>query len=210
MATAAPTPTKPDYLDLLNQICMAESHAAVYLKAWADVTPDPELRRALAFVVARETSHAEVFRQLIERLGFRVQEHADPKFIEQVRVHGDPTLSDCEKIRYGYGLDKAEIEQFFASIDERINDETVDPLTRDTLRWYVHEDRDSGELLNEVYARIEAKAGSDGTGETGQAATVSSDARAIMECMTQGFASLQQSLKDLAKAAGRQDKSKAK
>ena len=189
---------------------MAESHAAVYLKAWADVTPDPELRRVLSFVVARETSHAEVFRQLIERLGFRVQEHADPKFIEQVRVHGDPTLSDCEKIRYGYGLDKAEIEQFFASIDERINDETVDPLTRDTLRWYVHEDRDSGELLNEVYARIEAKAGSDGTGETGQAATVSSDARAIMECMTQGFASLQQSLKDLAEAAGRQDKSKAK
>ena len=210
MTTATPTLSVQECLDLLNRISLAESRAGVYLKAWADVTPDPELRKAVAFVAARETTHGDVFRQLIERLGATVQDREDPKFAERVRIYGDPTVSDAEKIRYGrYGRDEGAIEKFFASIDQHVADETVDALTRDTLRWYVHEERDSGALLREVYARVEAQAGGNGTGGgAGQAALVSADARAITECMTQGFASLQQSIQELVETLGRQATSK--
>ena len=40
-------------------------------------------------------------------------------------------------------------------LDERVADESVDALTRDTLRWYVHEERDSRALLRAAYARVE-------------------------------------------------------
>ncbi|MHB8575417.1 MAG: hypothetical protein ACYDCQ_08805 [Dehalococcoidia bacterium] len=203
MTTA--TRTKPEYLGLLNRISVAESRAGVYLKAWADVTPEPELREALHFVAARETSHGAVFCQLISRLGFCVEETADPKFAEQQRLYGDPTISDAEKVRYGrYGREEGAIERALAAIDERCNDESVDALTRDTLRWYVHEERDSGELLRPIYACVTGEM----SASPGQATTPSTDATAIMGCMTAGFASLQQSLKELAESLSKTARSK--
>jgi rubrerythrin len=196
------TATKPAYLGLLNQISLAESRAGVYLKAWAEVTPNPTLRDALSFVAGRETSHGVVFCQLIQRLGFSLKE-SEPKFAEQQRIYGDPTVSDREKIRYGrYGREEGAIERFFASLDEKISDEAIDALTRDTLRWYVHEERDSGKVLEEAYACVESMDGGNGTG------TVSADAQALMACMSEGFASLQQSIKDLAETLGKQAKSR--
>ena len=164
------------------------------------------------FVAARKTTHGEVFRQLIERLGSTVHEREDPKFAERLRIYGDPAISDAEKIRFGrYGRDEGEIEKFFATIDEHVADDSLDPLTRDTLRWYVREERDSGALLREAYARCEAKASGAGSGDGHRPAVlVSADARAITECMTEGFATLQQSIKELAEALGRPEKSKQK
>ena len=200
MTTSTATATKPDYLGLLNQISLAESRAGEYLRAWASVTPNPQLREALSFVAGRESSHGVVFCQLIQRLGFSLKEKEDPKFAEQLRIYGDPNVSDREKIRYGrYGREEGAIERFFASLDERINDECVDALTRDTLRWYVHEERDSGKLLEEAYACVDAMDG----GSNGKS-TVSADAEAIMACMSQGFTSLQQSIKELADTLGKQ------
>ncbi len=144
----------PGYLGLLNAIRIAERNAGCYLKAWADVTPDPELRRALSLVAARETTHGEVFRQRIERLGFSLRDKEDTGLAERLRVYGDASLSDVEKVRFFPRRD-GDVDSFFASIDERVADESVDPLTRDTLRWYVHEERDSRELLRAAYARIE-------------------------------------------------------
>jgi hypothetical protein len=146
---------KPPYLGLLNAISIAERNAGRYLKAWADVTPDPELKRALSLVAARETTHGDVFRQRIERLGFSLLDKDDPGLAERLRVLGDPTRSDAEKIR-SYRRDAASeagVDTFFASIDDKVADETVDALTRDTLRWYVHEERDSRALLHAAYAR---------------------------------------------------------
>lgn len=151
------TAVKPEYLGLLNAISIAERNAGRYLKVWADLTPDPDLKQALALVAARETTHADVFRQRIERLGFSLLDKEDPALAERLRVYGDPSLSDAEKIR-AFPRDAAQearTDAFFASLDERIADETVDALTRDTLRWYVHEERDSRELLRAAYARVE-------------------------------------------------------
>src|SRR5262249_29373895 len=108
------------------------------------------------------------------------------------------TVSDAEKIRYGrYGREEGAVEKFFASIDASLEDESMDPLTRDTLRWYVHEERDSGVVLREAYACVEAAANGSA------ASTVSNDAEAIMACMPQGFSALQQSLKELADTLGK-------
>ena len=98
MTTSTATATKPEYLGLLNQISLAESRAGVYLKAWAEVTPNSALRDALSFVAGRESSHGVVFCQLIQRLGFSLKESDDAKFSEQQRIYGDPAVSDREKI----------------------------------------------------------------------------------------------------------------
>lgn len=161
---ATETRAKPDYLGLLNAISLAESRAGVYLKARAEVTPDPALKQALAFVAARETTHGEVFRQRIERLGFTLRERADPEFEGRLRLYSDPSIMDVGKIRhprYGRRSENAEVEgnDPLSGISARINDESVDALTRDTLRWFAAEERDSGALLREAYARAEANAG---------------------------------------------------
>jgi rubrerythrin len=148
---------KPRYLGLLNAISIGERNAGQYLKAWADVTRDPELKRALGLVAAREATHAEVFRQRIERLGFSVRDREDTGLAERLSVYGDPARSDLEKIQWFRREEAAPPGgDPFRAIDERIADESVDPLTRDTLRWYVHEERDSLELLSAVCARLEA------------------------------------------------------
>ena len=152
--------TKPDYLGLLNRISLAERNAGIYLKAWADVTPDAGFRRALALVAARETTHAEVFRQRIERLGFSLIEHDDPEAVERTRVYGDAARCDAEKVAAARRrAAQFDAEEFFRSIDQRVADESVDSLTRDTLRWFVGEERDSRALLSAEYERIEAMAG---------------------------------------------------
>ena len=86
-------------------------------------------------------------------------EKDDPQLAERLRVYGDPALSDAEKIRaFRRSVDEeAGIDAFFASLDQRVADESVDALTRDTLRWYVHEERDSRALLRAAYARVEAR-----------------------------------------------------
>jgi len=146
---------KPHYLGLLNSISLAESNAGLYLRAWADVTPDPDLKRALSLVAARETTHGEVFRQRIERLGFSLLDKEDARVAERVRTLGDPGRSDVEKIQARRrDVVDADIDRFFTSIDEHVADESVDHLTRDTLRWYVHEERDSRALLRSAYERI--------------------------------------------------------
>ncbi len=154
----AETAAKPSYLGLLNAITLAERNAGVYLRAWAAATTDPELRCALDLVAARETTHGEVFRQRIERLGHTVREDEDPELAERIRVYGDPGVSDLEKIQAARRRNPpGKAEAFFASIDERVADDSVDALTRDTLRWFVHEERDSRALLLANYDRIEAQ-----------------------------------------------------
>ena len=150
---------KPPYLGLLNRISIAERNAGIYLVAWVDMTPDPDLARVLRLVAARETTHGEVFRQRIERLGLALRDRDDDAALtERLRVYADPKLSDADKIRAFRRTPEAEaaVDEFFASIDAQVADESVDALTRDTLRWYVHEERDSRELLRAAYARIEA------------------------------------------------------
>ncbi len=158
MTTAEPQ-TRPGYLGLLNAISLAESRAGVYLKAWADVTPDPELKGCLMLVASRESTHGEVFRQRIERLGFSVRDREDPEFAEKLKRYGDASISDMEKIgREPEASARGEQSDPLAALEERLNDNTMDSLTRDTLRWFIAEERDTGELVRSVYASVRARA----------------------------------------------------
>lgn len=160
----AATPAKPSYLGLLNRLAVGESRAGVYLKAWADVTPHAELRTALLLVAARESTHGEVFKQRIERLGFSVMERDDPNGASQLAMFGDPNLSDREKIKRSGGAGDAKPDgdepapDAIADLTARTEDGTMDELTRDTMRWYLAEERDTLALLQEVYKSVLAGA----------------------------------------------------
>ena len=155
--TTAPQ-ERPHYLELLNEIAPGERRAGVLLKGWADKTPDPELQAALTLVARRETSHYHIFKRRIAELGYPLEEQEDPSFHERLLVNCSD-MPDVEKIRYGQARQR---QRQGPSRAERINaaiaDETVDPLTRSLLRWFADVEADSGALLRQVYARIEAEA----------------------------------------------------
>jgi Mn-containing catalase len=156
--TTHPT-TAPHYLELLNMIASGERRAGVYLQAWADTTPDPELRACLSMIADRETSHYHIFKRRIAELGYTWTETQDPDFTERLTM-SDSDRSDVEKIRWGKAK---QAQRQGPTIRERyetaIADETVDPLTRSLLRWFADVEADSGARLRAIYARIEAQAG---------------------------------------------------
>ena len=87
------------YLELLNTIASGERRAGVFLQAWADTTPDPELRACLAMVANRETSHYQIFKRRIEELGFTWTDTHEPDFDARLQVSGS-LMPDVEKIRW--------------------------------------------------------------------------------------------------------------
>jgi len=147
------------YLELLNTIASGERRAGVFLQAWADTTPDPELRACLSMVAHRETSHYHIFKRRIAELGYAWMDTQDSDFEARLQVSGSP-IPDVEKIRWGKAR---QAQRQGPTIRERyeaaIADETVDPLTRSLLRWFADVEADSGARLRAIYDRIEAQAG---------------------------------------------------
>lgn len=146
------------YLELLNDIASGERRAGVFLHAWAETTPDPELRTCLALVANRETSHYHIFKRRIAELGFFWTDNQDPDFDERLLVNSS-VMPDVEKIRWGKAR---QAQRRGPTIRERyeaaIADETVDALTRALLRWFAEVEADSGARLRAIYERIEAQA----------------------------------------------------
>jgi len=147
------------YLELLNTIASGERRAGVFLQAWADTTPDPELRACLCMVASRETSHYHIFKRRIAELGYSWTDIPDPDFAERLQVSGS-ALPDVEKIRWGKAK---QAQRQGPTIRDRyeaaIADATVDPLTRSLLRWFAEVEADSGARLRAIYERLEAQAG---------------------------------------------------
>ena len=151
--------TKPHYLDLLNTLALAEKRAGVFLRAWVEATPDPDLAAGLSLVAARETSHYHVIRRRIEELGYALVENEDAEFQETLKVSGSD-MADVEKIRrQRTRQERPEIQVLNKEFRAALADETVDPLTRSLLTWFVDEETDSGRVLAEAYARIEGTGG---------------------------------------------------
>ena len=150
--------SKPDYIDLLNDIRLQETRAGVYLEAWADKTANKDLKECLSFVAAREYSHGDIFDRRVKELGFATVEIEDPEFEEKVRVVSSD-ISDAEKIVW---LKESRLRMPSPSVRERYEaatvDESVDPLTRSLLRWFADVEDDSVVSMSKVYAEIE-KAG---------------------------------------------------
>ena len=147
--------SKPDYIDLLNDIRLQETRAGVYLEAWADKTANKDLKECLSFVAAREYSHGDIFDRRVKELGFATVEIEDPEFEEKVRVVSSD-ISDAEKIVW---LKESRLRMPSPSVRERYEaatvDESVDPLTRSLLRWFTDVEDDSVISMSKVYAEIE-------------------------------------------------------
>lgn len=189
------TVQKPKYLGLLNAISNAESAAGVYLTAWADVTPDPDLACTLRLVAAREASHGDVFCRRIAELGFELRKKADPKGYEILAKLANPNISDLEKI----GDREDRDTDPFGDIRRRIAEGEFDPMTANLMTWYIAEEIDSARRLREAYDCVRERAGGKRKA-AGASDGLSADAEAIMACMTAGFARLEKSLEKLAKS----------
>jgi len=147
--------SKPEYIDLLNDIRLQEHRAGVYLEAWANKTENKDLKECLSFVAAREYSHGDIFDRRVKELGFDTQEIEDPDFEKKVRVVTSD-ISDAEKIAW---LKEARLRMPTPGVRQRYEaatvDESVDPLTRSLLRWFTDVEDDSVVRMGEVYAEIE-------------------------------------------------------
>ncbi|HXC54918.1 MAG TPA: hypothetical protein VNU97_06460 [Rhizomicrobium sp.] len=206
MQTAA-TGKKPSYLGLLNAISLAETHAGVYLRAWADATCDEELACTLRLVAARETSHGQLFCRMLGELGYELRQKADPGAAERIARCANPKIGDLEKI----GREREE-KDTFGEIEKAMADGVYDPVTCNMLSWYICEERDSGARLRAAYAKVRARANgaakANGNGaaramrnDNDMAHGPSDDAKAIMACMTEGFARLEKTLQKVAARA---------
>jgi rubrerythrin len=147
--------SKPEYVDLLNDIRLQEARAGVYLEAWANKTDNKDLKECLSFVAAREYSHGDIFDRRVKELGFANEEIEDPEFDEKVRVVSSD-ISDAEKIAW---LKESRLRQPTPSVRERyeaaMESESVDPLTRSLIRWFTDVENDSVVLMGKVYSEIE-------------------------------------------------------
>jgi hypothetical protein len=145
---------KPSYLGLLNAVAQGEARAGEYLAAWAEVTTDPALERALRTVVARELEHGAAFAKRIDELGYSVLDRPDPEHAKRLRFARSAT-SDVEKLeRFGFDRDPALpdiFERFFA-------DHTIDVQTGALLGRYVAEERDTARLLHAMWRKLKRKA----------------------------------------------------
>ena len=145
----------PEYIDLLNTIRQQENRAGVYLRAWAEATANPDLKECLSLVAARETSHGEIFDRRVQELGFPLVEIQDPEFMEKVQVVSSD-ISDGDKIAW---LKESQMRQASPTVRDRyeaaVEDDSVDPLTRSLLRWFIDVENDSRDLMGRVYAQLE-------------------------------------------------------
>ena len=146
---------KPSYLGLLNAVSNAESRAHAYLTAWADVTPDPEVRCVLLTIAAREGEHGMSFAKSINERGFELQPTDDPGFEEQMQI-ATSACTDLEKLeaphvlQYMSGDEPDVFDNFF-------RDHSIDIRTGELLGRYIAEERDTLRLLQGCCAELTAR-----------------------------------------------------
>ena len=151
--------TELHYFQLLNDIASGERQHGIYIQAWADKTPDLEMKACLSMVADRETSHYHIFKRRISELGYSWTDNEDPELEERLEVNRSD-IPDVEKARFaiakGAQRPSPTIRDRF---EAAMADETVDPLTRSLLRWFSDVEADSASRLQRSYARIEANVG---------------------------------------------------
>jgi hypothetical protein len=142
---ARPRTAKPSYLGLLNAIAVAEADGHAYVTAWAEVTPDPDVRAALSTVAAREIEHSMSFARRINELGIPVRWREDPKQEERMRIAASNRSDEARMELLGSATfdtgDESDI------LDEIFGDHSIDIATGALLGRYIAEERDTGRLL---------------------------------------------------------------
>ncbi len=141
---------KPSYLGLLNAVSLAETNAHCYLSEWAAVTKDPDVRRVLLTVAAREGEHGMTFAKRINELGFELLPRPDENLEKNLAiVRSDRSdLEKMETLGFGRNAEAADKPDVF---DDFFKDHSIDIQTGEMLGRYIAEERDSGRLLRACY-----------------------------------------------------------
>ena len=148
---------KPTYLGLLNAIALAERNGHEYLTAWAEVTPDPEVRKVLHIVATREAEHAFAFEKRIHELGFELREKDDPGHAERMAI-ARSKRSDLDKLEAIGVLDLCTESGQPDIFDRFFLDHSIDIETGGLLGRYIAEERDTLRMLTACKTTLEADA----------------------------------------------------
>jgi rubrerythrin len=154
------TTEKPSYLSLLNGISLAETRGHCWLNAWIEKTPNPEVRKVLQTISAREGEHGMAFAKRINELGFELEQKDDPKFEEQMAI-ASADCSDLEKFE-ALGLTNVN-EGILTYFDNAFSDHSIDIRTGELLGRYIAEEHDTGRLFKSCYEQLKA-AGTNANG----------------------------------------------
>jgi rubrerythrin len=150
---------KPTYLGLLNAIAIAEGRAHSYLCAWAERTPNADVRRVLLTVAAREGEHAASFAKRINELGYEVR-HKDGGETDKALEIVTSDRSDLEKMK-ALKLHRLDTRDGPDIFDNFFADHSIDVRTGELLGRYIAEERDTGSLLRSCYEQLKTAAKDD-------------------------------------------------
>jgi rubrerythrin len=154
---------KPSYLGLLNAVSCAETRAHAYLTAWADVTPDPDVRAVLLTVAAREGEHGMTFAKRINELGFELKPTDDPNFESRMELARSRDKTDLEKLEAVGLLDFCPAEGEPDVFDNFFRDHSIDIRTGELLGRYIAEERDSLRLVSGCASILKSRANGGST-----------------------------------------------
>ena len=152
-------PEKPSYLDMLNSIYMGEQRGYEYLSAWADVTPDPDVRAVLRTIALREGEHALAFAKRINELGYEA--HDDGPSAEFHRkfaiVTSDrPDLEKMDTLGYNFSESPKPSDEGDRLVG-LLRDASIDIQTGALLGRFIAEERDTGRLFRSCYESLCAR-----------------------------------------------------
>jgi rubrerythrin len=150
---------KPSYLGLLNAVALAESSAHCYLTEWAAVTRNPEVRRVLLTVAAREGEHAMSFTKRINELGYELRQKPDHELDKKLEIVRSD-CSDLEKME-ALGLPDLDTGEQPDVFDNFFKDHSIDIRTGELLGRYIAEERDTTRLLRGCYECVRDAAASE-------------------------------------------------
>lgn len=154
---------KPTYLGLLNAVSCAETRAYQYLTAWAEVTPDPDVRGVLLTVAAREGEHGLAFAKRINELGFELRPTDDPGFEERMALARSRDTTDLDKLEALGVLDLCVADGEPDVFDNFFRDHSIDIRTGELLGRYIAEERDTLRLLTSCASVLRERVREGGT-----------------------------------------------
>ena len=155
-------PEKPSYLDMLNSIYMGEQRGYEYLSAWADVTPDPDVRAVLRTIALREGEHASAFAKRINELGYEAHDSGPSAEFHRkfaIVTSDRPDLEKMDTLGYNFSEPPKPSDDGDRLLG-LLRDPSIDILTGALLGRYIAEERDTGRLFRSCYESLCARSDS--------------------------------------------------
>ena len=159
-------PDKPSYLDMLNTIYMGEQRGYEYLSAWADVTPNAEVRAVLRTIALREGEHALAFAKRINELGYEAHDSGPSAEFHRkfaIVTSDRPDLEKMETLGYDFSAPPQPSDEGDRLVG-LLRDPSIDIQTGELLGRFIAEERDTGRLFRSCYASLCAR--SDGPADS--------------------------------------------